>query len=257
MRQWMNRTSVVFAGLVLLSFVEDAAAEEFELVTDRPDFTESASTVPAMHVQTEIGAVVMGEADLLTLDLPNVLLRSGLADNFEVRFGLPSASLAWPEDGDLDVGYGSIDLGAKYVFIPGETFAAGIIPSVSVPIEQTEVDAQGLTGGANLAWAWDVSATVSVGGNFVVEAARIGALAGDIEVRYAVSVAAGFAVTDRFGLFIESTNFIAHKDDYAPWADGGATFLVTRHVQLDAYAGTKLDGPVNDWFAGAGASVLW
>jgi hypothetical protein len=248
----------MLAVVVVVSWVGAAGAEEFELVTDRPDFTESASVVPPMRVQTEMGAEVSGESDLLALDLPGILLRAGLARNIEARFKLPSASMAWPDGGDLAVGYGSFGLGGKYVFALGETFAAGFIPTVSVPVEQTEVDAQGISASANLIWAWDVSDVVSLGGNFVVEAARIGALTGEVDVQYSGTLAAGYAVADRFGLFIESINFISHGEQaYAPWADAGATFLVTPLVQLDAYAGTRVDGPFDDWFAGAGASILW
>src|SRR5688500_373298 len=59
------------------------------LVTDRPDFTESAVTVPG-GVQVEAGATYAGEAGADGTTVGEVLVRAALTPRAELRVGVPS-----------------------------------------------------------------------------------------------------------------------------------------------------------------------
>lgn len=76
----------LFAGCALVSSL-CSGAEYPELVTDRPDQTESSTTVPYKSVQVEMGWEHSEEDDdgLETDTFPQTLLRYGLADNLELR----------------------------------------------------------------------------------------------------------------------------------------------------------------------------
>jgi len=73
--------------LTLTSF--SFAFEAPELITDRPDQTESSATVPTGYAQIEMGWQHLEEerADLETDILPQTLLRYGLVENLEFRLG--------------------------------------------------------------------------------------------------------------------------------------------------------------------------
>src|SRR5262245_1961830 len=70
-----------------------ARAEEPPLITDRPDQTESAYTVPRGLFQIEggygYGRGTEDGQDLTFESFPEALLRFGVTDNFELRQGVP------------------------------------------------------------------------------------------------------------------------------------------------------------------------
>ena len=69
----------------------DPAPLTAPLVTDRPDFTESTKTIPRGHLQIEAGFTFVydrrGDDRLRDHAAPELLLRIGLADDFELRIG--------------------------------------------------------------------------------------------------------------------------------------------------------------------------
>ena len=67
------------------------AAQEAEMVGDRPDFTESALSVPAGRIQLEAGLTFSDfESEGEQIAFGEALLRIGLAESFELRGGLGS-----------------------------------------------------------------------------------------------------------------------------------------------------------------------
>lgn len=63
-----------------------------DLITDRPDQTESSTTVPLKALQIETGFIlendISGNINHTGYTLNTTLLRYGLFENFEVRLGL-------------------------------------------------------------------------------------------------------------------------------------------------------------------------
>ena len=63
-----------------------ASSQEPEsLVTDRPDFTESASVPGGGRIQVEGGWTVEGDEDASAHSLGEILVRIGIGDRFEAR----------------------------------------------------------------------------------------------------------------------------------------------------------------------------
>ena len=56
-----------------------------EMITDRPDQTESASTVPKFRFQLETGGSLEVINKLKTMVLPGSLFRYGIGNNIELR----------------------------------------------------------------------------------------------------------------------------------------------------------------------------
>src|SRR6266853_5480938 len=61
-----------------------------EIVTDRPDITESAIVVPTASLQAENGATWTGGRHATGLDICQSLLRLGVGQGVELRVTLPS-----------------------------------------------------------------------------------------------------------------------------------------------------------------------
>src|SRR5688572_15602552 len=89
----MKERTLVSSALLVVALLDTApvAAQEPELVTDRPDQTESTATVPAGRVQIEAGATfISDEEESVEIELsqfPGTLVRIGLSERFELRLG--------------------------------------------------------------------------------------------------------------------------------------------------------------------------
>ena len=77
----------LLAVLVLLlpSALRAQDAEEYDLVTDRPDQTESALTVPPMRLQIEAGVEAFEQDGVRFLAAPSALVRVGIVSGLEFR----------------------------------------------------------------------------------------------------------------------------------------------------------------------------
>src|SRR5437899_1194014 len=68
---------------------QNATAPEAEIVTDRPDITESSIMIPAGRVQVENGLTWIANHGKRTADALQSLLRVGVGGRTEVRLGIP------------------------------------------------------------------------------------------------------------------------------------------------------------------------
>jgi hypothetical protein len=126
------------------------AADVPELVTDRPDQTESSTTVPYGSIQIEMGWLYSDEDsdDLETDTFPQALLRYGLTENLELRFGY--AGYVWEKAvgsraGALDAeGSGDLSLGFKVKLWDEEDWRpeAAFISHVSLPTGKAPISSE-------------------------------------------------------------------------------------------------------------------
>ena len=129
---------LVFALTASVCLNAEVAAEE-PLVTDRPDFTESSSTVGSGVFQLEGGityADLRGGTEVTTVG--EILARWGVAEKLELRFVLPTYSFERGSASDAS-GFLSSGIGLKYDLLPGggDGFIGGmeaaLIASTTVP----------------------------------------------------------------------------------------------------------------------------
>jgi hypothetical protein len=236
----------------------DAVAE---LVTDRPDVTESASIVPPGWLQAEAG-VSHEEAGIRTFAVPGTLVRIGVAPWVEMRLGwsglidregdcAPGAAAAACETS----GAGDAEAGVKVLLVEraGARPDFALIPSVSLPLGDEDVTSDGLDPSLTAAVANDVSSAVGWGVNAGVASVSPGR--GPIDERSALafwSGSLGFDLGERLGSFLEYFGEAPEGEPALHAVDTGFTWLVTPHVQLDASAGVGLTDRSPDLFIGAG-----
>ena len=99
--------------------VPGRASAKDPLITDRPDFTESAFVVGRGTVQLEGGGTYVDFGDESVTTLPELLVRWGITRTVELRFLTPT--YAWIDGPDgSDSGFLSTALGAKIALNDGD-----------------------------------------------------------------------------------------------------------------------------------------
>ena len=255
----MKIISFTLIGLFMSLIIAAQPETSPDLVTDRPDQTESATLIPKGFFQVETGFVFEGDENdgfkENNLGLFTTLLRYGVNENFELRLGSAFLNSTQQEKGteSSDVsGLAPLFVGMKFKMLEEN----GLIPkmaflvSTQFPntgnkefspeylatdmrfnIEYSLTERFGL--GANLGVRWD-------GSNVKPEALY--------------SLVLGIGVSDRLSVFIESYGYLPQEEMSDHRLDAGITFLLKNNLQIDASAGVGLSDISPDYFINAGLS---
>ena len=253
----LSRLSLPLFALLL--FARPGVAQE--LITDRPDQTESAVTVPPGRVQAELGWTHSEDeergADLELDEVAGTLVRIGLARRLELRLGWDGHLDGSLNGADFD-GSGDGEVGVKYVLQEGSEagLRIALLVSSTVPIGEDAVTSDAFDPSFRLLLAQDLSERVSLGWNVGIEWESV---EGDRLSRAIYTLALGLALTDRWGAFVEIFGDVPLSDgdpdrDGTASLDGGLTCLLRNNLQLDLAAGFGLNDEAPDWFVGVGVS---
>ncbi len=233
-----------------------AAQTADPLVTDRPDFTESAVTVRPGRVQLEAGYTFGRNGDASSHTFGEVLLRIGALSRIEIRVGLNSYAVT-DSRSDAERGFEDVSLGAKISLLdPPPHFelfrpAVALLVGTSLPTGADGFGGEGLWPETKLALAWGLSERVSLGTNLNIASVQTN---GDRFAQFSGSLALGVALSDRLGTFAELFGFASGNPQGLDtgFLNGGATFLAHDNVQLDARAGIGFDNREPNYFLGLG-----
>ncbi len=239
------------------------------LVTDRPDFTESTETIPPGHFQLESGYTFTYDREskerLREHAAPELLLRVGMADNLELRFGWDG--YAWSDtqfEGETRGGRAvtreasfqgaqDLSLGFKYKMAEQDGWVPhfGVIGAITVPSGSDGVSSGDVDPELVWLWAYDLSDNLSVAGNFGV---GLPSNDGGRFFQGSASLSAVLALSEKVGAYIEYFGFYpnAEQSDAAHSVNGGITFLVNNNFQLDWRIGAGLNEEADDFFTGFG-----
>jgi hypothetical protein len=134
-----------------------------EIVTDRPDITESAIVVPAASLQFENGVTWTAVHGSQTIDLSESLVRLGIFRKTEVRLGAPNFSRALFGIGES--GFGDLSLGLKQQLgpLPGGVDLS-VIAAVSLPSGRRGISSGGFDPFIKLPWSKELPGGWSFGG---------------------------------------------------------------------------------------------
>jgi hypothetical protein len=246
-------------GLLLILPASGIAQEE-GLVTDRPDFTESASVPGGGRVQVEGGWTVEGDGDVRAHSLGEILVRIGIGDRFEARIE-PATWISADDGGGGEVsGLDDAGIGFKGMLFdasPPSVPAAAILLGTSLPTGDDDIGEEGWQPEARLALGWDLSEVWSLGANAGWARPEE---AGQRFDQALGSVALGRSLGSRLGAFLELYGLApasAEGDDDAAWLDGGLTLGFGPDAQLDIRAGAGLTDAASDWLFGLGFARRW
>lgn len=264
-----SRTATLVLGLGLaltapaLTQAQDFSGLPDSLVTDRPDFTESTSTIPRGHFQIEGGYTFTRQGDEDASSLGELLLRVGTGERVEARLGIGSygqVDTGVPGASKLS-GYEDPSIGVKVrlntddpdLLPPGRPHMAFLL-STSVPVGSDDLTSDEWQPEGKLALGWDLTDRLSLSSNLIY------GYPSDGDERFhqlGATLSAAFSLTDRLGAYAEAFGFNKESlnGSSTTYLNGGLTFGVSNDVQLDVRVGAGLDDPSPNWFAGLGGAV--
>lgn len=247
---------LLFLPMVLANAQEDVP----ELITDRPDQTESSSVVPHKSLQIETGFILANDADDLTevtaIDYNSTLLRYGLLESMELRLGLAflgeKVKVKANDSTYSNNGFSPLYAGFKLQvarengWMPEIAFIGGLF----LPFSADEAFKPQNTGADfRFAFAHTLSDRFSFGYNVGVQ------WEGDESIPiYTYTVALGIGITDWLGAYIEAFGDFPEEGNSTHMADGGFTFLVLPNLQFDISGGIALNEEALDNYFGVGLS---
>ena len=236
-----------------------AASAEEPLVTDRPDFTESSSTVGCGVLQLESGATYADFSDGSDVTtVGEILARWGVLDKLELRFLLPTYARESGQ-GDSTSGFLSSGVGLKYELAQGKGsgflggMEAALIASTTVPTGTGDFESSDWQPAAVLATGWELSPDVGIGANLGV------ARPADDGTRFTsvwASLAMGVGLNESTSIFVELLGFNReeHRGPNTVTFQFGLTYLFSSDLQADVRAARRLTDHGVDFLIGAGIS---
>ena len=245
---------------------EEEKDKESPLESDRPDFTESSATVGYGRFQVESGYTYThtksGPITTDTHDLPELLLRYGVAQRLELRFAWEGMVFERQADRDnaraLDES-GSTDLefGVKYALSKQEGWRpqSAVIVAVTAPGGSPAFSSRQVDAEVNYCYSWEFTKRLSL--NCSTGSRWTGEL-GDRLSFFFQSASVEYELTERLHFYSEWFAFFRRDSiDNRPqhYFDAGCTYLVTPNVQLDWRAGLGLNDAADDFFTGCGLVI--
>jgi hypothetical protein len=253
---------ILLIPVIILTACQHANAQDTapELITDRPDQTESSSVVPAKTLQIESGFVTgFNETDRFKnreYAYNGTLLRYGLLDNAEFRVGLeylgekttgkPGDSLTTTHGfGPLYTGF-KLQITREDGLLPEIAFLAGL----GLPFT-ADRDFKPAHSYADMRFSVShtLSRLFSLGYNLGVEWDGESAVPS-----YFYSAVLGTGISPRLGFFVEIFGLLPEAGNSSHTLDGGFTFLLTPLLQLDISGGLGLNETASDNFVSCGFS---
>ncbi len=230
-----------------------------DLVTDRPDQTESSVTVPKGWLQIETGSLMEEDSPFDGLEMTNTiynttLLRYGIFEKTELRFGgeyLNQHTMSGDIESDI-TGLAPVVIGFKTQIakengmIPELAFLGHLaIPNVG----ESELQADYLTPDFRIAGTKTLndrfSAAFNLGGEWDGENPNT-------NIFYSVVIGAG--LNNQIAGFAEVYGYMIEESVPDHRFDTGVTFLVNDFFQLDLSGGVGINDKAPDYFISGGLS---
>lgn len=219
-----------------------------DIVTDRPDFTESGVTVSRGGVQIESGLTYVGLDGRSTVSLPELLLRWSPLERFEIRLGIPDYI-----GGDAPTGFADGSLGTKVQLGPVGSWDLAVIAAATVPVGDDVLSSNSLDPEFVVITGHELSSRASFGAQAMVM--RDGT---DELWHYGGTVVVGVDLGGKFGTFGEIKIVDERGNSVVTTIHHGYTYLISPVHQLDVHAGVGFfDEGGREFLIGAGLSRLF
>ena len=249
------------AGLLVLLAAAPGLAQTSqpapELITDRPDFTESSEVVGRGVIQIESGLTfAQPDPAVRLLTLPQLLVRIGLGSRVELRLGgdgFVSESLREAGGRHTTRGGADIEVGAKVKLLDADRagVALALIPSLSLPTASAGFGSGGYDPGVKLTVARDLPREVGLSANFNTASVT----RGDRRVwTREASVSVAHAIAGPFGAYGEAYGAL-RRGGCDCTLNTGLTLALGPNRQADVEVGHGVSGDARGWFVGLGFAV--
>lgn len=214
-----------------------------QIITDRPDQTESPITVPYKSLQIETGSQLMYQTsgDLTTRELliPTTLLRLGVASGFELRLLTQYQSVRAFDKTTNSIP--DIEIGAK-VWLAGGTESKtniGLISHLAVPSSNTSTSEDGY----GISLILSVDHELGNGLSFAYNLGYNSKAAVDGALTY--TAALGWGLTDKLNVYVEPYGTYNGLEGLVVNADAGFAYLINDRLQYDFSFGIGISNRMN------------
>lgn len=252
-----RRAALVVAAI--LSFpLPGFAQEEDPMVTDRPDFTESAVTVAPGRFQFELGYTFTRKGTEDRHDFGELLARLGILPWLEGRLGLNSLALVTAPSTESS-GLQDMTVSFKALLFRKPAGSSAAVPQVALLVGTdlpTGNDGFGegeMQPGAKLAFDFGLSERFGLASNvgwayLVSDGSRFHQGVGSVTLGYAVSGPLS-VYTEWYGFFPEN-----RAGGSRHYVDGGVAWSLGPDTRIDWRIGAGLQESGPNWYTGAGLS---
>ncbi len=212
--------------------------ENYELITDRPDATESPNTVPQFHLQVETGlyyeSFTENDIQFETKGYNTTLLRFGVLKNLEFRLGWDFEEHATQGLSDVKSGFSPLLIGAKVTILEKKGFLPqiGLLGHLFLPFAAGQ-DYKPETTGVDFRFAFShtLSEKSSLSYNLGAEWKD-----GSSEAAYLYSISYGYSLKN-LGFYAEVYGDLPENSKSNHYWDFGLTYLIANNLQFDATVG--------------------
>ena len=229
----MSKNIILVSFLLLISKVFSQ-----EIVTDRPDQTESSITVGKNNFQIESGALYLKSDDSNSFFGPSTLLRYGITNGIELRFvshyeytkiGLDGSDIKYS-------GFNDLEFGTKIQFLRKEDLNTEIafLSHVIIPTAKENLASNHIGVVNKLSISHAISDKIGLGYNIGYD--YVGR-----QSSLTYSLALGFQLSNSLGFYIEPYGEWGESNNYESNFDVGFYYLVNDNFQLDASYGVGLN----------------
>ena len=212
-----------------------------QIITDRPDQTESSFTVGSGNFQLESGFLFEYKASPDTRILaPTNLLRYGITNGIELRFVNQLEIKRFKYSGPYDVtfeGISDLEIGTKIRLFRSKnnTTQMAILSHLLLPTGNYGITIDKFVSINKLLISHQFNEKIGLGYN--IGYSYFGQNSWDITYSFSL----GIGINDRVGIYIEPYGDIIEGNEFIMNFDGGFTYLLNNNLQFDFSYGTSLN----------------
>ena len=242
---------IIFISFLILNITTTAQT----IITDRPDQTESSSTITKGSLQIEAGFLTGSAKDDLISErqilAPTVLWRYGVTKGFELRALTQFESIKNKLSNETYDGLSDLEIGTKVQLLrkEGVNTEIAFLSHLVIPTASKELTNDKFGSISKLSIAHSVSESIGVGYNIGYDYFGYG------NGNLTYSLAIGIGITDTFGLYLEPYGALLDIEKHEASFDGGLTYLLQDNLQLDISYGTGLNHTMNYFAVGCSINI--
>jgi len=225
------------------------------IITDRPDQTESSSTIFKGSIQLESGVLFGSEksngfSEELLL-APTVLWRYGITNDIELRLLTEFASVKDKIANKTVSGMTDLQIGTKIQILKKEDTNTEIafLSHAIIPSAKDELSINKLGTINKLSISHSLSESVGLGYNVGYDYYGFGS--GNLTY----SIAFGFSISETIGFYAEPYGNLVEMKSHEANFDTGFTYLIKDNSQLDVSFGTGLNHAMNYFSVGISINI--
>lgn len=255
----MLRSARALLLLIAGTFAPEAKAQscganaQSPISTDRPQVANSSAIVPCGSLQFENGMQETSSGGQQSYDLPETLMRYGLANKTELRLAGPDYFFNQNTASGLATGLGDLTLGLKQQLgLRPWGFEIAVIPAVSFPTGANAISSHGYDPTIQLPWSHGMGRSWTANGMFSVAWPTA---SGQRNVTGQPSIYFDRQLTPPWDVYVEYASTFPQRGGPQHIVGFGTTYKPTLHQQLDFHCSFGLSAATPDHMIGVGYSV--